>query len=200
MSELNVVIAADIFGVSAKFRELCQQISLNEVDANVIFHPIGPYQIQPDNFLSESDAYHYFSEHAGVDAYSQKLIDLLEVIDGPKLLIGFSVGGSAIWQLMPKLVLYDVLSTVCFYSGQIRHMTAIVPTVPCQLIMANSEAHFSVNELLETLRGKANLRCEQSDYQHGFLNKLSANYHAHGAEQYLCTIRNLISKVGLTIR
>ncbi len=194
MSELNVIICADIFGASPEFIELCQQISSNATGAMTVnYHFVGPYQVQPDALLSEKGAYQYFTEHVGVNTYSEKLLSVIAAIKGPKLLIGFSVGGSVIWQLMPELASNDVRATVCFYSSQIRHMTEIVPTVPCQLILPKSEVHFSVTELLTTMHGKRQVDAEQCCYQHGFLNKLSENYSRAGAKVYTRAIQNTIA-------
>ena len=200
MSDLNVIIAADIFGTSPEFKALCQQISLAEVgSAATNYHVVGPYQTQPDNFLSEKHAYQYFTEHVGVEAYSEKLLSIIEASSGPKLLIGFSVGGSAIWRLTPKLASSGVISTICFYSSQIRHMTEIETTVPCQLVLPNSEEHFSVNELKAKMQNKQQVNVEQCCYQHGFLNKLSNNYNQSGATQYIRNIQKFITKANLLL-
>ena len=200
MSDLNVIIAADIFGTSPEFKTLCQQISLAEVGSTTInYHAVGPYKTQPDNFSSEKSAYQYFIEHVGVEAYSEKLLSIIEASSGPKLLIGFSVGGSAIWRLTPKLASSGVISTICFYSSQIRHMTEIETTVPCQLVLPNSEEHFSVNELKAKMQNKQQVNVEQCCYQHGFLNKLSNNYNQSGAKQYTRNIQKFITKANLLL-
>lgn len=186
MSKLNVLFVADIFGTSTEFYELCQQVSSNEMGlAEVSYHAIGPYESQPHSFKSEQDAYQYFSKHVGVEVYSKKVQAQLAKIHGPKLLIGFSVGGSAIWQLMPSLKINDVISVVCFYSSQIRHFSHVLPTVPCRLIFPKQEVHFSVNDLIEKLQVKPQVKCEKFCYQHGFLNKLSPNYSAEGSRVYI---------------
>ena len=200
MSDLNVIIAADIFGTSPEFKTLCQQISLAEAGSTAInYHVVGPYQTQPNSFSSEKSAYQYFIEHAGVEAYSEKLLSIIEASSGLKLLIGFSVGGSAIWRLAPKLASSGVISTICFYSSQIRHMSEIETTVPCQLVLPNSEEHFSVNELKAKMENKQQVNVEQCCYQHGFLNKLSNNYNQSGAKQYTRNIQKFITKACLLL-
>lgn len=184
--KFNIIVAADIFGESSAFKELCQQISSGDLDSSSInYHFIGPYEFQPDSFLSEQHAYQYFIEHVGIEAYSQKLFSLLERINGPTLLIGFSVGGSAIWRLLPRLKNSHGLSAICFYSGQIRAMTEINPSIPCRLIFPSSETHFSVPELLSSLHEKKLISIEKSNWLHGFMNKQSVNYNQDAYQHYL---------------
>ena len=212
MAELSIIIAADIFGVSQEFEGLCQKISHVDIGKHTVnYHMVGPYKEQPTNFLSEKDAYQYFIQRSEIDnsgegsienalaAYSQKLLNEIEKISGPKLLIGFSVGGSALWQLMPHIVTQKVLSATCFYSGQIRHMTDVIPTVPCRLIFPKSEKHFSVNKLIASLKTKYatsqfTVDVEQSEHQHGFLNKLSSHYDKIAANKHIVFLQQTISQ------
>ncbi len=199
MTKLHVILAADIFGKSREFEALCQQINFPEIeDVSVQFHVLGPYQ-HPKNFASEQQAYQYFSENVGIACYSQYLLSIISAISGPKLLVGFSVGGSAMWQLMPKLACHQVLSVTCFYSSQIRHMTSLDATVSTTLVFPKSEQHFSVEKLIEMLEEKSLVDIEQSAYQHGFLNQLSNNYSEPEAQKYLKKMTSIIQDAIKTI-
>lgn len=193
MKELNVIIAADIFGKSQELEVLCEKIKVLGGDSSrVKFHVVGPYQPQPVSFESEQQAYTYFMEHIGIKHYSNKLLTLLDDIHGPKLLMGFSVGGSAIWQAMPNLIHHDICHVICFYSSQIRHTSEQVVTVATDLIFPKSEPSFSVDDLIAKLQNKGNVSIEKCLYQHGFLNKLSPNYNACGSDEYVQRMKDII--------
>lgn len=195
MKTLNIIVVADIFGKSVEFEKLCQQIELSIAEPTTAkFHLIGPYHQQPENFTSEQQAYQYFIEHVGLENYLNILLSLLNEIEGPKVLIGFSVGGSAIWQAMPDLVSHNIHHAICYYSSQIRHMTEQVATVPTSLIFPKSEVFFSVDELISVMQYKPQVNVEQCSYQHGFLNELSNNYDVYGLEEYVRKIAGFIKK------
>lgn len=195
MKALNIIVVADIFGKSVEFEKLCQQIELSiEEPTTVKFHLIGPYQQQPENFTSEQQAYQYFIEHVGLENYSEILLSLLNGIEGPKVLIGFSVGGSAIWQAMPDLISHNIHHAICYYSSQIRHMTEQPTTVPTSLIFPKSEASFSVDELISVMQYKPHVNAEQCSFQHGFLNELSNNYDVYGRKEHVRKIIEFIKR------
>jgi dienelactone hydrolase len=191
---LNIVFVADIFGLTDEFESLCQEVT-HHVDKvfDVECQMIGPYQIQPTLFASEQDAYQHFMDNVALDGYVKKIAHQLHKISGPKLLIGFSVGGSAIWQLLSQQVFNHTLHAICFYSGQIRHLTKLTPNIPIRLILPAFESHFSIADLQAELKGKSLVTVEQCEYLHGFMNKCSVNYNQYGYLSYMNKLVGLLS-------
>ncbi|MBA6327048.1 hypothetical protein H4J46_03640 [Colwellia sp. MB02u-6] len=66
---------------------------------NLKYHIFVYCQQQPKCLTCERDAYQYFTENVSLESYVNKFEQKLLAISGSKLLVGFSVGGSAIWQL-----------------------------------------------------------------------------------------------------
>jgi len=193
--KLHIVFVADIFGITHEFKSLCQEVtSAIEQALRVECHMIGPYQKQPKSFDSEQAAYQYFTEQVGLADYVKIIEQQLSVISGNKLLVGFSVGGSAIWQLCSNNIVDKNLAAICFYSSQIRHMTQLMPKVPMRLILPASEQHFSITELKNALLDKPSVALEQCDFLHGFMNQLSQNYDSYGCQHYIKRLTGLVSE------
>jgi hypothetical protein len=198
---LNIIFVADIFGLTDEFKHLCQQVTANleqclgvEKADGVKCHMVGPYQQQPKCLTCERDAYQYFTENVSLEGYVNKLEQKLLAISGSKLLVGFSVGGSAIWQLYAQGAVKQSLGAICFYSSQIRQLTRLTPKIATRLILPSTEPHFSVAALRAVLRDKSTVTIEQSEYLHGFMNQLSANYDGDGYLYYLKRLADLLSR------
>ncbi|MGB1261884.1 MAG: hypothetical protein ACPG52_03145 [Cognaticolwellia sp.] len=181
---MNIIFVADIFGITPEFKQLCQQVMHELADIGSLeSHLIGPYQNQAKQFNCEGDAYQYFMKNITLAGYAKTLTQSLSQITGDKLLVGFSVGGSAIWQLAASGACKSYLGAICFYSSQIRYMHELTPRIPTRVILPAAEQYFSVVELGKVLQEKPTVIVEQSEGLHGFINQRSAHYH-HGICQY----------------
>ena len=190
---MKLIFVADIFGVTESFKMLCQQVMIDIPQKfNAQCHLIGPYNAQPHAFKSETDAYQYFIENVTHAGYAEKLEAELLTISGAKLLICFSVGGSAVWQICAEKNIENCLGAVCFYSSQIRHMTTLTPKLPIKLIFPATEPHFSVQKLRSDLTGKLNVTIEQSEYLHGFMNQESHNFEQSAYQHYIKKLTELV--------
>ncbi|MFT5636308.1 MAG: dienelactone hydrolase [Cognaticolwellia sp.] len=198
---MNIIFVADIFGRTDDFTKLCQQVTTNveqllkvkqPLGVKCQLHLIGPYSAQTKLFSSEEDAYQYFIENVTLEGYVKKLEQKLSAISGSKLLVGFSIGGSAIWQLYSQKYVEQSLAAICFYSSQIRHMTQLAPNIVTKLILPATEQHFSVAALRTILQEKSMVTIEQSEYLHGFMNTLSKNYDRHAYQYYTKRLAELL--------
>lgn len=166
---MQSVVAPDIFGHTPHLDDLC---SLAGCDYQVVC----PYDGNAPEFESEADAYREFMQSVGLDRYVQKLQSAMEVIQVPSVLVGFSVGASAVWRLCGGKVPKDITRAVCFYGSQIRHDTELQPTIPLALIIPRFEPTFDVTELSRALSVKPLVDVEITDERHGFMNPLSVNF------------------------
>ncbi|MGB2740843.1 MAG: hypothetical protein WBC60_09870 [Cognaticolwellia sp.] len=231
---MNIIFVADIFGLTEEFKHLCQQVVLKLEESTGIkcrAHLLGPYQQQPALFASENDAYQYFMANVTLAGYVKKLEKIGSQLQQKKqlnesndtFLVGFSVGGSAVWQFLSQHeCLQDVssqglhsqemsskditsqdtysqgkfaksLAAIGFYSSQVRHMTALTPKVSMRLIFPVAEQHFCVTELQSQLQDKPTVTVEASRYLHGFMNELSMNYDSEGYQHYIQRLVDLLS-------
>jgi len=89
---MHKIAVSDIFGVTPAFNELCNQLKGETVI-------VDPYCGEQLEFTSENAAYSFFMENVGLEKYVNILETKIALIPAPFTIIGFSVGGSAIWKL-----------------------------------------------------------------------------------------------------
>lgn len=180
---MHKIVLADIFGLTDALVDFCEELQ-GDIDI------LTPYS-QPIKFASEADAYKHFTRVTSVDEYAQKLLDKISGDRELISLLGFSVGGSAIWHLCENLSLKNSTTALSYYAGQIRHQTTLEPCFPITLIMPKKEPHFSVEELSHSLAQKPLLDIQQNHYLHGFMNPLSTNFNQSAYQANLDVLRQL---------
>ncbi len=172
---INKIIVADIFGVTPALISLGRAINANTI--------VDPYDGKVMNFENEAQAYHYFIKKVALDAYVNELSKVMKECADKTILIGFSVGASAIWQLSESTelaVTKRVEGAVCFYGSQIRHLTQLSPNFAVELIFPQRELHFDVQALTKLLANKKGVTAVQVDFLHGFMNTNSDNFNQAG--------------------
>ncbi len=175
---MKVVILSDIFGRTQALETLALAIS----PASII---IDPYKGEKLCFDNEQIAYECFSEQVGLNTYSQVLDDYLATQEGQILLIGFSIGASAIWRAANGKQTSKVKAAYGFYGSQIRHETHIQASFPIELTFPAFETHFCVDKLIEKISTQDKVTIRKSQYMHGFMNQLSTNYSPEGYQKEL---------------
>jgi dienelactone hydrolase len=186
---MNIIIVADIFGKTPGLIKLGEELSVDFI--------IDPYDGKFVNFDNEAQAYSYFTEHIGLDAYVEKLSQIIKQCSDDVILIGFSVGAAAIWRLSSsnsEKIEKIVKHATCFYGSQIRHSTELLPTFDIKLIFPKSEIHFDVNELKLILADKAKVKVLQVDYLHGFMNPYSKNFNQAGYSLHVASLKQELKK------
>jgi dienelactone hydrolase len=174
---VRYILVSDIFGRTDSLECLASRISGN---ADIV----DPYQSKYMGFADEAEAYSVFTQEVGLQRYSEVLLDHLKSVSTDVRLIGFSVGGSAIWNCSGNRLLTNVVDAQCFYSSQIRYAIETNPRFPIKLVLPAHEAHFSVSDLMVELENKSNVTIEQTYYLHGFMNRYSKNYDQEGYEEF----------------
>ena len=174
----EVLVASDIFGMSAAFSLLLEDINASEQSIVVT-----PYTQAKTHFKNERQAYQCFIDNGGLEAYIVNLTDVLQSNVGIQHIIAFSAGAAAIYKVVSNLALENVHITL-FYPGQIRYFLDQFPFCPSHIILPESEPSFSVPEVFTLLNQKSNLKVEQSNYQHGFMNKDSQAFNNKAYEYY----------------
>ncbi|NLU97365.1 hypothetical protein B6N13_04530 [Marinomonas sp. UCMA 3892] len=170
---MKTIVLSDIFGRTEALERFTAEIS---EDALIL----DPYDSEFMNFKNEEAAYAYFSENVGLGSYTDKLKRVLLEQQDEVLLIGFSVGASAIWNVSDDESITAVKKAICYYGSQIRSNVVCNPRFPIELVFPSMERHFSVGGLIQQLSGNQNVSIRQASYLHGFMNELSVNYDAHG--------------------
>jgi len=185
---MNKIIVTDVFGKTPALMALAGTINADMI--------LDPYDGTNMNFISEEQAYNYFIENVGLNTYVDKLIYIIKQCSVESILIGFSVGASAIWKLSGSKAIErptTVKQAICFYGSQIRYHTSLLPSFEIQLIFPKSEPHFDVIALKDILVNKPKVAAQHVDFLHGFMNEYSDNFNQTGYEEHIKLLQKIIS-------
>ena len=180
---MNIILVSDVFGVTPALLAISEKLGSCTI--------VDPYNGQIMAFQNEAEAYSYFVKEIGLDNYLSGLLQAVESIKHQVTLIGFSVGASIIWRLSEKEGNDFIKQAFCYYGSQIRNFTQIKPRFKVCLVFPKSEPHFDIVELQKKLCRKANVKTENVEYLHGFMNYYSNNYNSFGCREHinlLCSI------------
>ena len=184
-----IIVVSDIFGLSDELEQLSDDIA-TQTSTEVLI--IDPYNGVKKQFENEREAYDYFNNNIGLDAYLKKLMSHVSKRN-KLLLLGFSVGASAIWRLSEvSQYAKNIDYGLCFYSSQIRHHTSLVPLIEMDLVFPKAEASFDLEYVIDSITSNLysngiseKVESIKSQYLHGFMNKLSPNFNAYAYNTYL---------------
>ncbi len=165
-------LVTDIFGRTPALEAIGKELSDVAPDIRII----DPYRGFDHGFETESHAYDYFMNRVGMKNYQSILEDCLTPFGPDMVLIGFSVGASAIWAIAGQPSFCQVKKAFCFYGSQIREHAHIAPRFEMELIFPEQEPHFDVDELISRLSRKDRVLCKKAIGLHGFMNELSPNF------------------------
>ena len=175
---MKLIIVSDIFGVTHHLITLADTLSPK-------YEIVDPYNGQIIEFESESQAYEKFSVVCGLQKYTDSVIKRINSSSEKILLLGFSVGASAIWNTLSSDCALMIEKAVCFYGSRIRDNRNLNPCCDTTLIFPCEEDSFSVTELSGFLVGTCNVKCINTEYSHGFMNMCSDNFDRTGYLIYL---------------
>ena len=120
---MNIILVSDIFGKTPALIQLAEAIAATAI--------IDPYDGVDMGFEDESKAYAYFVKHVGFEQYydvlQSELQNQISPISSMNVLIGFSIGASAIWKLSDYPDITNIQRGICYYGSQIRNLKAVSP-------------------------------------------------------------------------
>ncbi len=169
---MAVFLISDIFGKTLALKRLCEHLFQKKTDIEII----DPYGDVGLGFESETLAYEYFMDQVGLDNYCDIIQDRLKMHRPNTILIGFSIGASAVWRLSQNNSLSYVKKAVCYYGSQIRYFMDVHPCFDVELIFPDQESHFNIDLLIDKLKETPHVSCQKTFGNHGFMNELSQNY------------------------
>ncbi len=179
---MNIIIVSDVFGITPALLQLKEKLGAHSI--------IDPYKGKCMSFKNEAQAYLCFIDTVGLDNYVSRVVKSLGSLDSKTTLIGFSIGASAIWRLSLNNENTFIQQAFCFYGSQIRNSIEIEPCFEINLVFPKSESHFDVDELINKLAIKDNVKITQVDYLHGFMNYHSSNYNNIGYQEHIDLLRS----------
>jgi dienelactone hydrolase len=180
---MSIILVSDVFGVTPALLAMSKKLGECTI--------VDPYNGQMMAFENEAAAYSTFVETVGLDNYLSCLIKVVETIEQPTRLIGFSVGAAIIWRLSEDKCNPLIQQAFCFYGSQIRNFTELSPKFAVNLVFPHSEPHFDVTALHYILAKKLNIDTKIVKYSHGFMNQNSNNYNHAGYTEYMNILSSL---------
>ncbi|WP_440876670.1 hypothetical protein [Thalassotalea sp. PLHSN55] len=177
---MDTIIISDIFGNSTSLQAFSEAIGAAKI--------ISPYKDSSLSFDDEATAYQYFVEHVGLDRYFDTLKKQLEPNTAYRL-IGFSVGASVLWRYAGSNNINKNSKAFAFYGSQIRHYLTQQPKFSIDVILPKQEDHFDISYLANKIALFNKVSICQSNYYHGFMNKLSRNYNEEAYFSYLNVLK-----------
>lgn len=175
---MKTIIVSDIFGLTPHLELLASNVSSK-------YQIIDPYNGKNVAFRSEAEAYEKFINVCGIKQYTDMLFRKINSCNEKIFIVGFSVGASAVWNNLESSSSLIIQKAVCFYGSRIREKTEVKPCCDTVLIFPKKEDHFSVSELSRLLANTPSVRCINTDFHHGFMNRLSDNFDKTGYLKYL---------------
>lgn len=169
-------VVTDIYGRTPALESLCSDLSQASPDLQIL----DPYEGIHHDFDTQGQAYAYFMNQVGLEKYQAILARQVLPPGKDTILIGFSVGASAIWGISGQAPWRMLKKAFCFYGSRIRHSIGIVPLFDMELIFPEHEPHFDVDELMGCLEKKPGVTCTKAKAPHGFMNALSPGFDPAG--------------------
>lgn len=191
---MTIIIASDIFGMTPSLKAFAKRLQLTQHNVYIV----DPYSGVQHDFMLEEQAYQYFISNVGLDSYANTVDLFIEdktlltanQNNTINVLIGFSIGASALWQLSANERIKAIDSTFYFYGSQIRKLLHIQPAMPSIVILPKYESHFNVTKLEQALQKYALVSTKRCNYLHGFMNTHSINFNEYAYtyySQWLCS-------------
>lgn len=192
---MAVIIVSDIFGITAALITLAERIKQDKHHVYII----DPYLGYEHKFSDEAQAYQYFTSNVGLEKYSDLLNTFIsnnsELKQNNKhILIGFSVGASAIWKISTNEKLQNISHAYYFYGSQIRNLIHIEPSIPSTVIFPKEERHFSVSDVEQKIQPYKSVSTKRCSYLHGFMNPYSINFNEYACTYYTDWLCDKIKK------
>ena len=189
---MKLLIITDIFGRTKALDDFANYFDEKPISIEIV----DPYNGEYRNFDTEAHAYKSFQKEIGLDNYTNLLRQKVKNVNSKRVvLLGFSVGASAIWAASQHIDIEEKLyKGICFYSSQIRNYLDTNPNFEIELYFAESEPSYEVGEVATNLAKKKRVECFSTNYMHGFMNKLSKNFNEKGFYKYQKIIKYCIIK------
>ena len=187
---MNLLIVSDIFGRTKSLDDFADYFEEKKIQTEIL----DPYHRRYMNFENENQAYRAFHAETGLENYFDLLKhNLLGKKTEKTVILGFSVGASAIWAVSHQIG-KKPFKGICFYSSQIRNYLEIKPKIKMELYFAKAEPAYDVDAVISKLEVNNRVACFKTKFMHGFMNERSANFNEDGFLTYREIIKTSIAR------
>ncbi len=179
---MKIIIATDIHGINDELRVLFQDLG-----KEIKF--LSPWPGEGSPYDNEQEAVAAFQAANGLEKYQQQIAQ--EAGNEPAILIGFSVGATALWLHATSDQCHPQNHALLYYGSRIRDNQDRIPRCQTKVIFAEHEASFQPADIIANI-ARPHVNCSIiAGTRHGFMNPHSPNFREDLAQQELATIRGL---------
>ncbi len=176
---MKIIIATDIHGVNQQLRALFQDFG-----EEITF--LSPWHGEGSPYDKEQEAVAAFQADRGMEKYQQQIAK--EAGNAPAILIGFSVGATALWLYTASAQCHPQSRAYFYYGSRIRDHQTNIPRCPGKVIFAEHEASFQPTDIIANIT-HVHVECSIiAGTNHGFMNPRSPNFREDLARQELAKI------------
>ena len=180
---MHCVLVTDIFGENRWTDTLTRSWQAN-LAGQVNYSVVSPYR-EHLTFKDETYAYRAFCSQGGLKTLTNILAAHLTELTGPVVVLGFSAGAAAAWQVAARQLEVDLVHTLGFYPGQIRHHLDLVPDSDVSLFFPKEESHFDLDPVVQVLSATESCRVFRGAHGHGYINPNSEHYDEKASQAVL---------------
>lgn len=182
-AKMKIIIATDIHGINQQLRAMFQDFG-NEVTF------LSPWPDESSPYANEQEAVAAFQADHGMEKYQQQIAQ--EAGNAPAILIGFSVGATALWRYIASELCHPQSRAQLYYGSRIRDHQTSIPRCQTRVIFAEHEASFQPVDIIANIT-HPNVECSIiAGTHHGFMNPRSPNFREELARRELDYIRTLV--------
>jgi len=185
---MKLIFVPDIFGCTTEFKQYASAqksiltLMLNQ-DVELVL--VDPYQGHTFEFKNDTQAYEKYMSLGGHEHYLSLIRKVIaENKNDNMYFLGFSAGASAIWRAIDGFNSDKQCQFVGFYPSQIRNFLDIKLKIKSHIIFPQSESHFEVSNIIQSLAHYDLLKISHTQYKHGFMNPLSKGFNKSAFNDY----------------
>ncbi|QVY62344.1 dienelactone hydrolase family protein [Cytobacillus gottheilii] len=179
-SDTVVIVLHEIYGINQHIKDVCQSLSEHGLD---IICPNFLEQEVPFKYDQEEMAYQSFINKIDMQATLKIVKNIADEVKGQYriiFLLGFSIGATIAWLCSTEKHIDGIVG---YYGSRIRKYPEVSPVCPSMLFFPERETSFNVDELIDILNKRDNVKIHKMNGLHGFSDPYSQKYNKESAQR-----------------
>lgn len=192
-ADTAVLVIHEIYGINENIKSKCSTLYNEGYD---VFCPNLLKHDYCYHYDKEEEAYNHFTQFVGTRESAELIKPILKKLRAAYkylFVVGYSVGATIAW-LCSEWDYCDGI--ICFYGSRIRDFVSINPKCAVALNFAEIEKSFNVEQLMELLRRKQNIK-EINKYsgEHGFADPFTEKFNLESYQKSYKDMIEFIEKI-----
>lgn len=192
---MDLILVTDIYGYTPHVAAIVDELSCFFSATAVV----DPYEGRYLDCKSEQEAYEQFQKLCGIDKLTGLVERAVQSGGSNVIAVGFSVGGTALWEVTSMEVSRRIEMAICFYGSRIREKTYIDPCCETIVVFPRHEDQYDVKDLHDMISGRKNITCFKTVYLHGYMNQLSKNFDMEGYRTCMDRLKHFVGTKAVSL-